>query len=80
MCEGTKTRCSVLWLEVMKRDLTIRLIPIFYSYEINFDPKYLELLTMFANISMETNLTEGIITELQNLCAQLASAKERPVL
>lgn len=31
---------------------------------------------MLANISRETNLTGGIITELQTLCAQLASAKE----
>ena len=71
---------SVLWSEVMKKDLTLRLLPIFYTYEINFDPKYSELLTRFANITREINLTEGIINELQNLCAQLASAKQRPVL
>lgn len=60
----------------MKKNLTVRLIYICYTYENNFKPRYSDLLAMFADIGRETNLTESKTSLLQSLCTQLVSAKE----
>lgn len=63
----------------MKRDFIARLISMCYTYEDNFNPRYSEFLSMFADIDRGTNLTRSKIrvqqnkqNKLQSLCTQLA--------